>query len=145
AAEVGAYFKGGCIEHEDVLERLPQPSRERLLPVGPPPELGHLRDAYCSIRRRVALVARFDNPLVLLDLVLAGFDREPCDIVALGQRSQLVETDGLVGARRIGRVVADRKIPQSHPLGFGWYQRITRGKDSLVGLKDVAKLGAIVL
>ena len=48
-------------------------------------------------------------------------EREPRDIVALGQGPQFVKPDRLVGAGRVGRVVADRKIPQPHPLAFRRY------------------------
>src|SRR6516164_5113056 len=76
AAAVAAYLKGGCIEHEDVLERLAQPSREGLLAVWHAPEFGQPLDARRGVRRRMTVVARFDRPLELLDLVLAGLDRE---------------------------------------------------------------------
>src|SRR6516162_7298808 len=65
-AAVAAYLEGGRIQHEDILERLAQPSCERLLAVRHAPELGQPLDACRRVRCRMTIVARLDRPLELL-------------------------------------------------------------------------------
>src|SRR6516162_10273961 len=110
AAAVAAYLEGGCIEYQDVLERLAQPSRDGLLAVRHAPELGQPLDACWGVGLRMTVVARFDRPLELLDLVLACLDRKPGNVMAFSQSPQFRETDRLVRARCISRIVADWEI-----------------------------------
>src|SRR5205823_667131 len=104
--------------------RLAQPGGEGLLAVGIAPELGQTLDAKTNVWRRPAGEPRLDDPIELFDLVLPRFDRQPRDIVAFGKRPQLGKTDRLIAARRVNRVVADRKIPHSHLLRLAREQRI---------------------
>src|SRR6266446_63868 len=146
AAPVAANFEGLCVEHEHILERLAQPGGEGLLAVGAAPELGQPLDAGARVRGRSAVVARLNDPVELFDLVLAGLDCQSRYVVAFSKRPQLVETDGLVAARRIDRVVADREIPQAHRLRLGWDQRVTGREDPLAGLEeDLARSTEVIL
>jgi ubiquinone/menaquinone biosynthesis C-methylase UbiE len=61
-------------------------------------ELGERVDALVGAGFRVSLVARFDRPIQRLDLVFARLDAEAGDVVVLGQRAQLGESNGFEAA-----------------------------------------------
>jgi hypothetical protein len=58
---------------------------------------------------RLLLVLRPDPPAEALDLVLAGLDGQP-DQLDVGEGPQVREAEGLVGARRVDEVGADREV-----------------------------------
>ncbi len=144
-AAIAADLESWCVEHQDILEHLAQPSRERLLAVGLSPKLRQCPDTRRCIGRRAFLVAKPDRPIEFFDLVLTRFDREPGNVVVLRQRAKLMEVDRLIGARRIDRVVANREIPHPNPLTLRWNERIAWRENPLIGLKDVAEPGNVVL
>ncbi len=143
AATIAANFKRRGIEHEHIFQDLAKPCREGSFTVGRLPEPGQQVDPRRCVRGDAFSIARFYRPIELFDLVLARLDRQPGNIVAVGQRPQFVEPDGLVGARGVDRVVADRKIPQAHPLALCRRQWIAGRKDCMIGLKDLAKSSRI--
>ena len=96
AASVAAYLECRCIEHQDILQRLPEPRRERLLPVRFAPEVDQLIDARGGVSSWIFLIAWSDRPFHLFDLVFAGLYRQPRDVVVFRQCPQLFEADGLV-------------------------------------------------
>ena len=93
AAAVAPQFESRGVEHQEILKELAQPGRERPLAIG-------LRQNSVSVAIRscrppwLLLVARSDRPVELFDLVLASLDRQPSDVVAVGQRAQLVKYTG---------------------------------------------------
>jgi hypothetical protein len=68
--------------------------------------------------RVVVLVFRDDLPVVALDLVLACFDHQAHQVVAVGKRAQLAERDELFAAGRDAEVEADRVV-EGAALGLG--------------------------
>ena len=61
-AAVAAYFECRCIEHQNVLQRLPEPGCERLSSVRFAPELDQLIDPQSGVGGRVFLIVRSDRP-----------------------------------------------------------------------------------
>ena len=90
-------------------------------------------------------VARPNLPFEFFDLILAGFDRQPGNVMVFRQRAQFVKTYRLVSAWCVYRIVTNREIPNPDTLAFGRNQWIARRKNPLIGLKDLPILGDIVL
>ena len=138
-------LEGGRIEHQDILECLAQPGGERGGAVGLAPELGQLLGAGVGAGHGVFLVARFDRPIERLDLVFAGLDRQPRDVVRPRQCSELGEGNRLEAARRVDIIVPAGKVVAAQPLRLRRHQRVARRKKAARGLEHRRELRHVAL
>ena len=104
------------------------------------PELREVVGAGFRIAGGASRVPGLDGPVELLDLILARLDREAGDVMRLGERAQLGERDGLIGARRQGRVDADGEIPEARLLGLRRNERRAGREDAVARLEGGGEL-----